>query len=320
MELRSPIKLSMLSLLVITTNALAESPPKRHIDYKDMGHVAVVERSGFEGFSAGLGLGIGTMMTNITSTTTSVGVESAYLSGVDGSIFSHFARSNVYKFGPMGNLFIGYGYMKDIYYLGVDVGLNILGANESNLNHSDSANLLITSDAGGTVTVLAYNNAFQTKTKVTRGWAEPFLDIKLGGLITPQTNAYIRGGLSLNSVTIKSDSTYQSDALVTSVFGVPPINPSASTAYCFSYTHKENMVGLRVGGGMEVLLTPSFGVASDYIYTFYPTYTNTQSGIGSDISCDAAVGCIAAPTTVSNTTKTSFSDQQVMVKFIYHLA
>jgi hypothetical protein len=62
------------------------------------------------------------------------------------------------------------------------------------------------------------------------------------------------------------------------------------------------------------------GVGADYVYSFYPTYhTNTTANTLTSV-CDAVSGCSSVASTVTNSTKTSLSDQQVMAKITYHFA
>jgi len=184
-----------------------------------------------------------------------------------------------------------------------------------------SNNNSVTTTTTGNLASITLINNLQTRTKVSRGWAEPFLDLKLGGLITPETLAYVIGGISYNRATINSSSNFQSSGTVNTIFGVPPAVTTASTTTNFGYSENRNMFGLRVGAGMEVLVTENFGVGADYIYSFYPSYHSSSSDTGSAVTCEeGAGGCQIIPTTVTNNTNTALSDQQVMAKFIYHLA
>jgi opacity protein-like surface antigen len=322
MEMQSSFKLSLALLLLSlpAASALAAPVAAKHVkDYKETAVAFAAQKLSFAGWSAGLGLGLNTFMVNTTATSTVTATESPFISGgVPGSIFNNYGRANIYKFGPMGNLFFGYGYMNDIYYIGMNAGVNILGANSANLNQASNSNITTTS-TDGNLSVLYTINNLQTSTKVSRGWAEPFLDLKIGGLITPETLAYVIGGISFNRATVKSSSTYVSNGSIDTIFGPPPAVIAASSTSSFGYSENKNMWGLRVGAGMEVLLTQSFGVAADYIYSFYPNYNSSFSGTGSSVTCDAVGGCIVIPATVTNNTKTVLSDQQVMAKFIYHI-
>src|SRR5687768_12847961 len=65
----------------------------------------------FGGWSAGLGLGVTTFMSNTSHDTYAPNL-TAHVNG------------QIYKFGPMGNIYIGYAGVWDNLYLGAELGLN----------------------------------------------------------------------------------------------------------------------------------------------------------------------------------------------------
>ncbi len=313
MESLSISKLS-LALLLITCPAAsvyaAAAAPVRHVDYKNMAMVPV-EVSGFNGWSVGGGLGVNTTSVSSSVTNTSLAVDSPFLSGVPGSSFNTYARNQNFKFGPMGSLFAGYGYLRDIYYVGVNAGINIIGARTLQSSQFSRANDTITDT--NLISAIYYESVMQTTTKVTRGWAEPFLDIKIGGLITPQTLAYGILGVSYNTLNIKSSSRFNTTG---EVLAAPPAVSSTSS---YGYQTNKSFFGLRLGAGMEVLLTERVGVGADYVYSFYPKYTTSTSATLNSVACDTEEGCAVVTSTMNNYTKTSMNDQQVMAKVTYHL-
>ena len=320
MKSQIAVKLTLALLLCPATSIFANTAhhPKDYKDYGNVGVSSVPAVIGFGGWLAGVGLGINTFTGNSSSVNTTLAVTSPLFSGPPGDSSSSTGHATIVKLGPMGNLFAGYGYLHDIYYAGVNLGVNIIGANT--LQSSQTSNATnITTNSGASVSVVTASNSVQTQTKITRGWAQPFIDIKLGGLITPQTLAYGIIGTSYNSLTIKSSSTYVANGNVSTFFGAPPATPTASATSVSGQSTTKYFFGLRLGAGMEVLLSQHVGVAADYVYSFYPTYKTSISSTGSAVACDAVSGCVPVSATVTNNTKTVLNDQQVMAKFIYHI-
>jgi hypothetical protein len=223
-------KLALALLIATCSTTLFAQTAHRPVDYKNMGGITLQETSGFNGWSAGIGLGVMTSMMNNSSTSAMTSADSPYISGgVDGSSFNGYGNGMNYKYGPMGSLFIGYGCLKDIYYVGAALGVNVLGARALNASQSAGNNIIVTS-SDTVLALVTLTNIMSTQTSITRGWAEPYLDIKLGGLITPETLAYGIIGTSYNSLTIKSDSVYVSNGVVDTVIGAPNISLACASA------------------------------------------------------------------------------------------
>lgn len=317
MELKSSFKLSLIFLLVSAPTSLAFA-------YAD-------SPCTFCGFTAGLGVGATTFMTNITSNT-DVASDGIFLDTTlgtaPGNLYNNYAAGNVYKYGPMGALFVGYGLVFDNHtYLGAELGVNFLGANETSLRDNPTVTSTSTIFSFGTQTgFMTYNAALMTKTKVTRDSLEPFLDVKAGMLITPTALVYLRGGINYNSLKIKSHSSFNVTGLATENIrsGEELATGTATTAFNFNNSHTESVIGFRAGVGGEVMVTPEIGVGADYIYSFYKNINTSASGVGTDVTCNLSnngnipATCTVIPATVANSAKAKLSDQQVMAQFIYH--
>lgn len=302
-------KLSLMALLVIypITGVLAKEAPK---DYKHMAVNYPQENKSFMGWSVGGGVGLNTATANINGSTVTTDDVSPFLSGEPNPQSDNVGRAIVSKFGPMGNLFVGYGTMRDIYFAGIDVGVNFIGAYNLQNNSTSSVNTVITD--GGAVADIHYTNSLTTQTKVSRSWAQGFIDLKLGGLITPETLAYGLIGTSYSSATVKSNTNYFS-------CGVSSAGTDACSDVNFSYQKTKYFFGLRLGAGMEVLLTDNIGVGAEYVYTFYPSFVTNAAATRTGVACDMASGCAVVSSEITNYTRTTLNDQQAMAKFTYHL-
>ncbi len=266
--------------------------------------------SGFAGWSAGIGVGVNSYNMNSNVTTSTRDIRISFSVRCPRDTLDNNGRSTVTKFGPMGNLFLGYGYVNDIYYVGANLGLNFVGAAMLNTNQTNAFNINIT-DAND-VTAVYYYYTTTTQTKVSRSWVEPFLDLKLGGLITPETLAYAIAGLSLDNVTTRSISVYTTTATI-------PGSDAATANTVLNYSKTRNLLGLRLGAGAEAMLTSHIGVGAQYVYSFFPSF-NDSGAINSQAAvCDTENGCATTPAVIRNNTQTVLSDQQVLVQFIYHV-
>lgn len=320
MELKSSFKLSVIFLLAAAPTSMAMAAK---INY------GYATPCSFCGLTLGLGLGATTFMSDLTSSTTVnsdipsfiiEGNRSMLATPVEGNSVSNYAKGNIYRYSPMGAVFIGYGMVFDNYtYLGAELGANVFGSTNTSLRSTASHNTSVTSidTNDNTVGLAVLNKALSSRTKATRNSVEPFLDLKAGWLMTPTALAYIRGGINYNTLKVKTNSNFQADG---AMFANVPSNfpVTASTSSSFETSRKKSEVGYRAGIGMEVMITPEFSVGADYVYTFYQDVKVNGSGTGSDVACDALEGCQVVTADNANSTKAHLSDQQVMAQLIYH--
>lgn len=310
MELKKAFKLSTIFLLA-TAPAFA------------LAQGASITPCSFCGWTIGAGVGVTTFMSDMKSSSSvssdivNTPIDLVMQPELDHtySVATH-ADTNVYRYNAMGNLFVGYGHVFSNYmYLGSELGMNVFGANETELPHSvTSANFA--SDFGDVV--YNVNKSLSSKTTVSRNSVEPFLDIKLGFLSTPTALVYLRGGINYNEITAKQTTTYQASGSGYDDFLTKQDLEEASTS--FTYTNKESRsgIGYRVGAGTEFMVTPEMGIGFDYVYSFYPKVSKSTSGTGTDVACYHLEGCAVTPGTYAADTKATVSDQEVLAKLIYH--
>jgi len=309
MELKSSFKLSLIFLLVSAPASIA---------FAECGMCT------FSGFTLGLGLGANTFMTNVTNNTELASFDTVDLPGIVepiGNVYNNYTSANIYKFGPMGALFVGYGNVFDNHtYLGAELGLNFLGASQTTLRSIPTSVPTITSDDTITNTFGygTYDASLSTRTKITRNTVEPFLDIKAGWLITPTALVYLRGGINYNSIKTHTNTNFNVTGTEEFVSEGEDILTTATTSSSLSSSKKQNMIGFRAGIGGEVMVTPELGVGADYVYSFYRNLNTSTSGDATDVACDTLEGCIVIPATITNNAKAKLSDQQVMAQLIYH--
>jgi len=263
----------------------------------------------FGGPFYGFGVGATTFMTDTTTDVT-------FASAAD------FSKNTVAKYGPMASLFVGTSQVfNDDWYLGVNLGLNILGATKTKLSNLQSANVIVT-NTDSTLDIIStvhYNSALYTNTTVRRDLFEPFVDLKAGYLATPNVLTYLSAGLSYNRIKIQTESTFRAQASNNTVGVFSGTNTSDMTTSVFSSSHKNQVIGLRAGAGLEYLINPHLGLGANYIYTFYPRVRSSNVGVGQDVACDALEGCTTTTTDVSNTNHSKLFDQQILLQLVYHL-
>ncbi|MBX3708484.1 MAG: outer membrane beta-barrel protein [Gammaproteobacteria bacterium] len=324
MELKSPFKLSLIFLLATAPTSIA------------LAKAYDLTPCSFSGFTVGLGLGATTLMTDITSHANLASETPSFdvlppppglyhlATPTSGNSVSNYSKGNIYRYGAMAKLFVGYGNVFDNHaYLGAELGVNFFGANDATLRNTAAHNTTVSSTDSQ---LPAYgeaqlNTALSSRTKITRNAVEPLLDLKLGFLMTPTALAYIRGGINYNTIRVKTNSSYQADGAVENTLDPeePNFPLTATASSSFENSRKKSSVGYRAGIGMEVMITPEFGVGADYVYTFYRNVnTNTANHAGNDVACDAYEGCQVVAADQSNSTRTRLSDQQVLAQLIYH--
>jgi len=320
MELKSPFKLSLIFLLTAAPAMVLAQPSDCRL-------------CNFNGWTVGLGLGASTFMTNNQSDTTLTSDHPSFVVPVPvlapgiatpGNAVSSSQHGNIYRYGGMGTLYVGYGReLENHMFLGAELGLNVFGPTRTNSHGGSTTNTDVsyTDTEIGFLNEAIVNSSIDSQTKVTRHSFEPFLDVKLGWLMTPTALAYVKGGINYNTIKVKNNTSYTANGTVLieedSFPGNFPLTGTGSAG--LDNSHSRTGVGYRAGIGMEVLITPELGVGADYVYTFYPKVTTSGGGTGTDVACDAFEGCQVVAANVSNTSKARVYDQQVMAQLIYHL-
>src|SRR5262245_10024413 len=139
MELKSPLKLSLIFILVAapTAVALAQTNPNCPI-------------CNFNGFSVGVGLGATTFMTDPKANADVIGNHTLTIipplptpptlipsPPTFGNQITNSVSTKNYRYGGMGALYVGWGYVNqatNYIYFGAELGINVLGATHTNLN------------------------------------------------------------------------------------------------------------------------------------------------------------------------------------------
>lgn len=278
----------------------------------------------FNGFTLGLGLGASTFMTNnssdfaLQSSHPELVADLSIPAPISGNMPTYTNNANLYRFGGMASLFAGYGHVFEYgwlssLYLGGEVGLNYLNAFHTAQKSTPFNNVDVTStdfidDVFGDVLV---NSAINSKTHVSRNSLEPFIDLKLGFLVTPTMLAYLRGGINWNTIEVKTSSVYQTSSM--DRFG-----DAMQASATLEDSQAISGIGYRAGAGFEVLMTPQIGVGADYVYSFYRKVNTSASGFGSDLACDSLEGCRGVNASINNSASSHVYDQEVMAQVIYH--
>ncbi len=292
MELKSKFNLSLLvlSLSYPTAQAIAKAIP---VDpYYNR----------FAGWTVGAGVGATTFMSEVSSDTL---VGNASTS----------TENHTYKYGLMGNIFVGDSWItNDGYYYGLELGLNLFAADDLTMSGADQTNITVTAIAFVDSGTLIYENALSAQNKIKRNALEPYLDLKLGFLMTPDFLAYVRGGINYNQLELYTNGLYQvtvsqaSDITTTSLTSNSSLNVKS----------KKDRIGIRVGAGLEYLLTPNIGFGANYVYTFYPHAKDNSTTAANEIACDVIEGCVVQNTNFIINSNSSNYDQEALVQLIYH--
>jgi opacity protein-like surface antigen len=176
---------------------------------------------------------------------------------VPSSAFFANSQNNATNAGAnvFGNLFLGYLYPIENFYLGPEIYLNVGNPAFSN-----------TQLAGATLPT-------ETLTTSTSGHLRNYelgIDFRLGVSVTPTTLLYGLIGAAFNNMTVNSSSTIARPLLPLST----SVNASSGQA----------VTGLRLGAGIEQKLLSNLNLRVSYAYTSFPskTVTNTTSASSQD--------------------------------------
>jgi opacity protein-like surface antigen len=252
------------------------------------------------GFTVGAGLGLTELMTNTSYNTLA-------------STLRQTTNTKNSKYGALGNLALGYNRnYSDRYYLGGELGINILGARKITLNNTTQNSTTVTRND----TIAIINSSLSTSTQVSENTWVPVLDAKPGLFFGSNTLVFARLGMSYNAMSMKANTTYQSDGQVND--GIVPFASTSSMFY--NATHQQTL-GFRTGLGFEYLITHNLSLSANYIYTGYNHLQLHGAKSSNQIACDTYEGCsVNNQGQYQNDTRSKISVQDVMLQLIYHLA
>lgn len=189
------------------------------------------------------------------------------------------SNSNIGANDVFGNIFGGYGFVFNSFYVGPEVYFSA--------GRRPAADLTI--QALNTFP----NELLSTYTMAKLNAWEVGVDGRLGWVATPATLLFIRLGAAFNNIALNSNTTAYTDGTF-----VPETK-------LLNYTTSKSLVGFRAGTGLEQKLTPSLSVRADYVYTYYGTLSTQGSNYNSPLG------------PIINTTHVHLQTQAVMASVIY---
>jgi len=308
MEIKKVIQTTALLLVAVALSqtAIAKSSKHNYKNYK----AEPCSVSPFDGGFFGAGLGANTLLSQSTVHFTTISATDPNDIFFDGSQqITSLDTNDVYNYAVMGDIYMGFGKVLPYgIYAGALVGLNFYDADKTRMKDNDAT----ISNQGFPVIEHTTTNQHQTTVNAKRNIAEPFLDLKLGFLLTESAMIYIKGGFNYTETSVKS----QTDLLSTSTSALDPTVYSGNST--MASDNKDYKVGYRAGVGTEYMVTSKISLAIDYIYTFYPTRdTGTILGTGQSTFCDIE-GCVVTEANTANASRSRLSDQQIVAQLVYH--
>ncbi len=177
-------------------------------------------------------------------------------------IYSLSGNKNDTQFA--GSVAAGYQVVDKRLYLGFEVA-GTFGANNESIASRETPFEVNDFDDDGDTTM---SGIFNTGAKVTLDGSEFDIDLKPGYLITRNFLVYGRVGAAFNKLEMQS-----------SGYWYEKNNWGSYTYTEDSDKQSENVVGIRLGLGLEYLFNEHLGVTADYLYTYYGTIDSTLSGI-----------------------------------------
>ncbi len=211
--------------------------------------------------------------------------------------------SKPYEYGDnearlVGSIAFGYQLIFDYFYIGAEVAGTFGGARDFESNDSNSYHYAVeTSDDPITVHSGNYSKAS------LRG-SEIDLDLKPGFLLDENLLVYARIGAAFNELQLQNSSEWSlKDA---DGWDYPSVTDYSSES--------KNVVGLRVGAGVEYLISEQIGISLDYVHTNYGSIETSTSGHESFLSTDGWNSSISG----NANTEVSVSTNTLMAGVTYH--
>ncbi len=230
-----------------------------------------IDKPAFGGFYVGAGLG-GTFSQYKTINTTTLLFPSA-------AFFAN-SQNTAYNSGANFLATLNAGYLQQInrFYIGPEVYVNI---GQPSFTSSQSANANLPTES------------LNTTTKGNLNTSEFGIDLRLGASATPTTLLYGLVGAAFNKIWISSVSTI-----------ARPVLPLSTTT---SNTASSPVVGLRLGAGIEQKISSNINLRVNYVYTSYPSRSNSSTTSPNAASPFFQLGPIANNTSVQIHTHAIFA-------------
>ncbi len=181
------------------------------------------------------------------------------------TIANNIGNTNVYSYSGIGSIFLGYGefYCNSRFYWGAEIFGN-WARRQANLSES-----LYTDFTD------SYYSNFDTSVTARLNRFEAGIDLRPGYLMDTNTLLYARLGLVFNTLNLGTTEYFQFTSLETPAFA-----SVATYVTQLSQARHKSVTGVRLGFGLEHLVTDSLAVTFDYIYTFYgKTSTSTRGTV-----------------------------------------
>lgn len=198
----------------------------------------------FDGFYAGLGIGASQGQFKVASLT-----RFSNPNNPNSEFFVTNHQVNIHDDNVIGNGVLGYGFSFHHIYLGAE------GYVTADSHKTTSASS--TAIGPGIIPVTLLN----TTNSRLNDW-DGGVDLRPGVVLGSCTLLYARIGAAFNRIKFNSTST---------IAGIGVTDNLVNTA-------SKSVTGLRVGGGLEQMLTRHLAIRADYIYTDYGRVTGAASG------------------------------------------
>jgi opacity protein-like surface antigen len=217
------------------------------------------------------------------------------LNGYNYDVYSLDGNSGTTEF--VGAVALGYQLVNERLYLGFEVAGTFDGTSDSEASYNNTFLEIYEGrdEFGGYNSVMA---------KATLQGSEVDVDIKPGYIVNDNFLIYARIGAAFNRLKMESSGDWYETSINQDV-------DFASEAYDSNSTSK-NVVGIRLGAGMEYLVTEHFGISVDYLYTDYGTVHSSVS------ASDIDEGFYQHISNGSNYSEVHVTTQTAMLGLLYH--
>ena len=267
---------------------------------------AYATNSCFDGFYAGVRGGATETNASLNNQTVMnyTDFNNLFFESMDTTILSNTVHA--YGTSGAGDIFLGYGQL--INHSNFYVGGEIFGG----ITEDTPAKMTNMSATTQDITGIDNINAINTQVKAHFNNNVFGVDFRPGYVFDQHTMLYGRIGAAFTQATLDTNTT------VTSSINnfMSPVTPLISS---MSYSTNKDLIGLRLGFGIQHTISDKFSVTADYIYTNYGKVKSSSNGVVNTYNYDGDFINVE-PGTISGQSSTTISTQSLMLGLSYRFA
>lgn len=245
----------------------------------------VTTSSAFNGFYLGGSVG-GSFSTGTLNTTslTDINFPATIVGGQDNTTSPTFLQTNLKNNSAIGDFYAGYGMDYHRAYVGLEAFVTV-----SNYRMKNSGSFSTTQFFSIANRTYIVDNNWQTTNNISR--FQYGLDLRPGFVLNPLMLLYGRVGFAVAKLTQSANLT---GTVVYSALGAPNNFP-----FVLNQSATNNKIALRLGGGFECYINPTWSLRMDYIYVGYGSLDSANSLVNTVSGARVNTGTLRVNNTIN---------------------